>query len=362
MPVVVILAIVSAGILLVVRGTSSGRDLPERITGAAAGRYPDQLRDWGQAMVAELSHVRGGVRRWRFALGTLRIALFPPPRGLRRAALVAAVGLAIAAAASVAAAQASNMVVFVAVLGALMAGYAAVVLAGRPWRPAVPHLIVAAVGVAGVGATIATVTRVAIAHPSATSDPTHVFSVLLAMVLAGYLALALTPPRDGRHVRVAAWWGLGGVAASTVGAIAYAWAVPIDPAGAIPPVSPVAAAATLAVAVGAAVVTRDWSTGIRAGMLTTILGAPVQFTVTMTALLQAPHYTLTDPHDIAAFATSGYPDVASYLLSDTLGGEILAGLLLAPLALLAVAAIGAAAGAGGRSGTGGRSRTAQPTS
>ena len=37
---------------------------------------------------------------------------------------------------------------------------------------------------------------------------------------------------------------------------------------------------------------------------------------------------------------SGYPDVASYLLSDAMAGDVLVGLVLYPLALAVVAQLG----------------------
>ena len=65
----------------------------------------------------------------------------------------------------------------------------------------------------------------------------------------------------------------------------------------------------------------------------------------MTALLQVRHYVLTSPYDVAAYAHSGYPTVASYLISDTLGGYIIVGMVLYPLALTGLALLAAAAGA-----------------
>jgi len=81
-------------------------------------------------------------------------------------------------------------------------------------------------------------------------------------------------------------------------------------------------------------------------MLTTIFGALLHFTIDLTALLHLQHYTLTSTYDIAAYPRSGYPDIASYILSDQVAGDILAGLVLYPLSWLLLAALGAAAGAG----------------
>lgn len=82
---------------------------------------------------------------------------------------------------------------------------------------------------------------------------------------------------------------------------------------------------------------------MRAGLLTVALAAPIQVAVALTALLHQ-RFVLTDPYDIAAYPHSGYPDVASYLLSDTIAGEIITGLILYPVTLLVLALLGAAVG------------------
>ena len=61
-------------------------------------------------------------------------------------------------------------------------------------------------------------------------------------------------------------------------------------------------------------------------------------------LLQLHHYTLATAYDVNAYAHSGYPNVASYVLSDALAGGILAGLVLYPFGLLICAVLGAMAG------------------
>jgi hypothetical protein len=81
-----------------------------------------------------------------------------------------------------------------------------------------------------------------------------------------------------------------------------------------------------------------------------ILAALLHFTIDLTALTQIRHYTLTSPYDIAAYPGSGYHDIASYILSDAVTGDIISGLLLYPLSWLLPAALGAAAGADLRQG------------
>lgn len=265
MIVLALLAVlVTAGLLA--RGGAGDRDLPARIVAVAATWLPVRLRPWGRAMAAELPHVGGSARRWRFAAGVLRVAL----------------------------------------------------------------------SLAGVTAAIVTVTRIAVAHPAATTDGTHVYSVLFALLLAGYLALAL--PRSRLEDR-ARWWAVG----TTLAAFA-ALAVPVKATGITSLLWPAAAAAVLAASIGAGAATRSARAGARAGLLTVALTAPMHVAADLTVLLRAGHFTLTTPYDIAAYPHSGYPDVASYLLSDAIAGEIIGGLVLFPLVLLVLARLGGAAG------------------
>ncbi len=345
MPVFVFLALlVAIGLLVLLSGRRDG-DPPARLVAAVADRLPENRREWGPAMVAELAQIDGRARRWRFAAGALRVLLFPPAHRGRPVA-VALVGLAVAAAMTASAAyEVPTLAVFAAAFGLLL-GAAATVAAAR-WpsrRPGVAYLAVAAVALIAVGATLATAVRVAVHHPTATADGTHAFSVLFAVVLAGYLAFALTPPRPGRQANALLLWSLAAALAAGGAWIAVAATHPAAGTGVIGLLSPVSAVAVLVASVGAAATTRSMPAGIRAGLLTIALTAPMHFAADITGLLQVNHYMLTDPYDVAAFARGGYPDVASYLLSDALGGEIISGFVLYPVALLALALLGSAAG------------------
>ena len=344
MLVLVLLAIlVFAGLLVLVGGRWRG-DGPARITAVAAGRLQPQREDWGPAVVAELSGIQGRGHRWRFALGVLWVALFPPPRHGRRSAVVAMLGLAVAVAATVVAAvEVPNLTVFVAVLGALLCGYATVVAARwRPARPTAARVAVGLLGLGGAAAMVGSVVAVAVAHPAAARDGAHVFSVAFAAATVGYLALALTPPRLSGGRSAPLWWAVGATAVS--GAV---WAVTAFDRPAPDSVAGywwVGVVATVAVSIGAAATARDQAAGIKAGLLTIALAMPVRFAIDMAALLSVRHYVLTDPYDQAAFPRSGFPDVASYLLSDSMGGEILAGLVIFPIGMFAIAVLGATAG------------------
>jgi hypothetical protein len=53
-------------------------DTPALLLACAVRRMPGERREWGAAMEAELEHVQCRSQRWRFALGCIGVALFPP--------------------------------------------------------------------------------------------------------------------------------------------------------------------------------------------------------------------------------------------------------------------------------------------
>lgn len=351
--VVPLAALAVMGLAWLLRRTGSG-DVPARLAAAAANRLPVHRRDWGMAMAAELTQVSGRARRWQFAAGLLRVVLFPPARHPARVLATAFAGLLAAAGATVAAAaEVPSMSVFAAAAGLLLGGYATVAVSRshRP-RPTVPRVAVGSVALAGVAAAIAAVARIAVAYPAAATDRTHVFSVLFALALTACVALALSPAgRAGPMGPSAAadralWWALAGALASGAGLAAVTVTTPATTGGTSALVWPAGTAATLAVSAAAAATTRSRLAGVQAGLLTGVLGALLRFAVDLTAILQVHHYALTGPHDVAAYAHSGYPSVASYVLSDTLAGSILGGLVLYPVGLLGIVLLGATAGAG----------------
>lgn len=62
-----------------IRDCRAELDAPGLLLTLAVRATPEARRNWGQAMLAELETVHGGLARWRFALGCARVALFPPP-------------------------------------------------------------------------------------------------------------------------------------------------------------------------------------------------------------------------------------------------------------------------------------------
>jgi hypothetical protein len=351
--VILLGVLVLAGLIWLARRKRGG-DPAARLAAVAASHLPPHRQDWGRAMAAELTQVHGRASRWRFTAGVLRVALFPPPRHRARVLIVACAGLLAAAAATMAAArEAPSLSVFTAVLGLLLCGYATVAASrSHRLRPTVPRVAVGAVALAGVVAAVAAVVRIAVAYPAATTDRTHVFSVLFALALTGCVALALRPVSRAGSTTPSApadtvlWWALAGALASGAGWAAVAVTTPVirDATSAV--LWPVGAAAALAVSAGAAATTRSRLAGLQAGLLTAVLSALMRFALDLTAMLQVHHYVLTSQSDIAAYAHSGYPSVASYVLSDALAGNILAGLVLYPIGLLGIAYLAATAAAG----------------
>jgi hypothetical protein len=57
---------------------ASPTDGAARLLAATAAMLPEERRDWGAAMIAELAQVRDRSARWWFATGCATVALFPP--------------------------------------------------------------------------------------------------------------------------------------------------------------------------------------------------------------------------------------------------------------------------------------------
>ena len=69
-------------------------DAPLRLLRWAVGLLSPQRAEWGQAMLGELDHIDGRIRRMRFALGCVGAALMLPPWGRAAAGVWAMVTLA----------------------------------------------------------------------------------------------------------------------------------------------------------------------------------------------------------------------------------------------------------------------------
>jgi hypothetical protein len=79
-PLVITIALLFAILRRRMQGNANAPapDAPERLLASAVGEMPAERRDWGSAMQAELGQVQDLSSRWRFALGCIRVALFPP--------------------------------------------------------------------------------------------------------------------------------------------------------------------------------------------------------------------------------------------------------------------------------------------
>jgi len=315
---IAILALLAvAGLVAVLRRRPDPRgDLPSRVVTTAASWLPGHRRDWGRAMVAELGAVHGNAARWRFAAAALRVAVLPPARRSGAPAAVAGTGIAGTVVATVASQRLlPTLAVFVAALGLLLTG-CATALAGR-WR-SLPtgraQRVAAGVAAGGLLAATCAVVAVAAAVPAATQDPTHVASLALAVILCGYVVAGLSTVHRGDTPSVVPWAGAAGAA---VAAAAGTTLDIHDSMRTLPLISPVAAVATVTTAVVVAAATGSRVAGRRAGLLTTLLGAPVQFGVTLLLLRGT---------------------VPPALLGDDLGGDIVR-LAVAPVAMYVLAAL-----------------------
>jgi hypothetical protein len=316
-------------------------DGPEWIVAVAGGLLPASRFEWGPAMAAELMAIEGRARRWRFAVDVVGVVLVPPGHRLRTV-LVAGGTLVAAVIGTAAAAElVPELRVFAAVLGCLLTIVLACI-ALRWTRPGLAPLLTAVLVVVGVAATIATVVAVTVAHPAAASDPSHAFAILYAVVLCVYVALAAATPRVGTG---ALWWGLCGAGVSSV-----VWLALLPSHGTIEGLGlylwPVGGAGALIASIPAAVRSHTLLAGAPAALTAAIISGPVFFTADIVRVLTLHQYVLTSPYDIAQYPSSGFPDVASFVLNDTLGGGVISVLVMYPFVLTAVGVLGGLIGSG----------------
>jgi hypothetical protein len=334
-------AVLIAVAVLAARRRRDHGDLPAQIVTAATRRLPADRRDWADALVAELAAIRGRGRRWAFAAGASRVALLPPSRRPGRVRAAAAAGLALTAVATLAAIDAvPGLAPFIVTLSLLLSAYVTIRLDRLLRPPRSPaYRAVVATAVVGLVATVAALVAISLVHPGATADRTHVLSILVAFVLTGFLAAATSqPPAHAGPIWRGAMAGSLALGAATVIAAAVG---PGEPGGISPLFSPVGVATSLIISVGVAVTTGSRAAGTRAGLLTALLAAPIQFAIAAAALLRVHDWRLTSRYDRYAYPHSGYPDIASYMISDSLGGHLISGMLIGPLVLGAVSVVGA---------------------
>jgi hypothetical protein len=172
-------------------------DGPGLLLAAAVHLLPEERRDWGEAMTAELPQFQDSSSRWWFALGCARAAIFPPRNSGMSVAIVAVLSVVATLAIGLAMYRVlPALQVFAVTLVALAGGLATITVArSRNLNlTTLGHAATSALLVGVVGC-IAIYAYIAVKYPSAVHDPSQVFSSTFAILLTIYLWLALTPPR-----------------------------------------------------------------------------------------------------------------------------------------------------------------------
>jgi hypothetical protein len=310
-------------------------DGPARLLTVAISALPDERREWGAAMVAELEQVQDSSSRWRFAIGCARTAVFPPLTGRRRV-----LGVAILAAISAAAvgpvvgytlpAMRVFAVTFVALFGVLVTLAAA---RSRSVRQTMSCPTISAGGLLAVSACIASTAYFLIKYPEAQKHLPPAAAAIIATLLVGYLWLALAPPRElTTHSHAL---GLGIAAAVVLGA-GFVWVARLTVhtyGGPIiwtlfAPIPILFCASAMAAAID-----RSFRSGVQAAVWATLFGTLMVVALTMP---EAMHRFELDGRTLGD-GESGYP------IGVNLSG-ILWNLIQIPLVGLPFGVIGAAVG------------------
>src|SRR5262249_59100840 len=120
---------------------------------------------------------------------------------------------------------------------------------------------------------------VAPASRRAPADPPHAYAIAFGVILVGYLAAALAPPRPDASPGPVLWWAVGGAAAIGIVGVVIAATDTVDPNSVFSLVTPSIAAMTFIAAAGAGAATGSRVAGTRAGGLPILLGPPIQFAI-----------------------------------------------------------------------------------
>ena len=180
-------------------------DAPLRLLGWAVSLLSPQRAEWGQAMLGELGHLDGRLRRMRFALGCAGAALVLPPWGRAAAGLWAMIGLTAASFTLFAGLTVGYRLgvgewIALAVVGIICVGYllGASVLLRRP-GVALPGLLGGVFAtVAGLGMSGFTAVDQVTFIPDPWQQWVRVIAVPAAIGAAG--TLGGRDPAAGRHV------------------------------------------------------------------------------------------------------------------------------------------------------------------
>jgi hypothetical protein len=260
---------VAAGIYRAWRRGSSGRaDIPALIVGWAARLLSVDRAEWGQAMLGELGQYKG-FARWRFALGCAVAAIGLPRRGRSGRWVMASVLVASIASAGL--------------VGYGFVRYPGMVTGTGTWLALAAFAAVLAGFVVITGAT----TR---------QSPVAVTGLVCGCALAGV------------------WIVVGAIALSTrnTASMFFLLILPL---------------ASIGVGVVGTRRGRTRTAGRRAALVSAVVAALAVFLVLATDTL----ITGGRPYDagqLQDFATSGYPDMATYAVSDNLGTAMVLLLLM----------------------------------
>ena len=256
------------------RRRGAGADIPAAVVGWAARLLSVDRAEWGQAMLGELGQYKGSAR-WRYALGCAVAAIGLPRRGRSARWVMASVLVA--------------SIVSAGLVGYGFARYPGMVTGAGTWLALAAFAAVLAGFVVVTGVT----TR---------QSPIGVTGLVCGCALAGV------------------WIVVGAVALSTrsTGSMFLLLILPL---------------ASIAVGVIGARRGRTRTAGRRAALVSAVVAALAVFLVLAADTL----ITGGRPYDtgqLQDFATSGYPDMATYAVSDNLGTAMVLLLLMSAMTAL----------------------------
>lgn len=269
-------------------------DLAPRIVAAAARLLPNERHEWGTAMIAELAHVEGAHSRLRFALGCMR------------ASLVAS------------------------------------------WPAPAPSKKITATMLAGVAACVAIMAYALTRYPIAAAELSGSGTTKFALLMLGYVWIALLPPRTLTASRRAMRIGsLSGIALAAFVA-PTTWAIEsLAPRIVAEPMGPVlvllATTGTFVTcSVRLAASERSFRAGLNAALWVGTVSAPLAFSVDMLGTISGFNFQ----GHLFEMKPGAAPELSQFLSKHM--GEHLAtsmrSLVSLPIFAAALGALGAAVG------------------
>ena len=329
---------------------------------ATAGHlFPPERREWAEAMLAELDEVPGSFARWRFALGGAWAGVVASGREPVPVAGMAVV-VGVAGGVGVVAYAVSPVTHVFAIALSIVLALAGISSPRRRAAGATSGAVLGVTLLVGVAACVALTLFGVAAYPAAAADDgaTAVYSLVLAAALGAYVwvGLGAWPAADRRgHGSVAggpvplglllgAGWAVVGVVSDRVGAVPLVVAVSV-------------LGLVVAGGFGARLVRRGTTERalVAVGLRTGLVAGLAYFVAGMSATYLTASWPVHDQEVLEGFRASGLADLATYIVSDSLGGSIAALVGLPVLVLGATWAGGALVRSGPKPGS--RARTAR---